>query len=58
MPILKQSQKMDVQSCKPNDSDSYTEAYQKYTDCSYGHQAVCCYDDNFKNPFKFLEDEM
>jgi len=24
-----------VDSCKPNDNESYTEAYQKHTDCSY-----------------------
>lgn len=24
-----------VQSCKPDDDGSYSEAYQKHTDCSY-----------------------
>ena len=25
-----------VQCCKPNDEKSYTEVYQKHTDCGYG----------------------
>lgn len=26
-----------IQSCKPNDNESYTEAYQKHTVCSYAY---------------------
>ena len=66
MLILKPSQKKNitekVQSCKPNDDKSFTEAYQKHTDCSYGYKVVCCYDDKYTKPlecyrgvYKFME---
>ena len=29
-----------VQGCKPNNDKSYTEAYQKHTDCGYGYKVV------------------
>lgn len=55
----------EVQSCQPNDNKSYTEAYQKHTDCPYGDKVVCCYDDKFTKPvqsyrgpneiYKFME---
>ena len=38
-----------VQDCLPNNEESYTESYQKHTDCSYGYKVVCCYDDNKYN---------
>ena len=41
-----------VQSRKPNAVDSYTEAYQKHTDCSYAYKVVCCYEDKFTKPFQ------
>ena len=54
-----------VQGCKPNDEKSYTEAYQKHTDCGYGYKVVCCYDDQYtkltqiyrgeKAVYKFME---
>ena len=54
-----------VSGCKPNNSDSYTEAYQKHTDCSYAYKVVCCNDDKYTKPvqsyrgenavYKFLE---
>ena len=31
-----------IQGCSPNNAESYTESYQKHTDCSYGYKAVCC----------------
>ena len=34
-----------IQGCQPNDKKSFTEAYQKHTDCGYGYKLVCCYDD-------------
>ena len=34
-----------VHGCKPNNDKSYTQAYQKHTDCGYGYKVVCCYDD-------------
>ena len=39
-----------VQACKPNNDESYTDAYQKHTDCSYGYKVVCCYDDKYSKP--------
>ena len=54
-----------VQGCKPNDEKSYTQAYQKHTDCGYGYKVVCCYDDQYtkltqiyrgkKAVYKFME---
>ena len=54
-----------VSSCKPNNDKSYTEAYQKHTDCGYGYKVVCCYDDKYTKPvqiyrgqravYKFME---
>ena len=34
-----------IHGCQPNNEKSYTEAYQKHTDCGYGYKVVCCYDD-------------
>ena len=55
-----------IQGCQPNDQKSFTEAYQKHTDCGYAYKLVCCYDDNHTKPlklyrgqhavYKFLED--
>ena len=54
-----------ISGCQPKDNDSYTESYQKHTDCGYGHKLVCCYDDKYskdtriykgeKAVYKFLE---
>ena len=54
-----------ISGCKPNDDKSYTEAYQKHTDCGYGYKVVCCYDDKYtkqtqiyrgeKAAYKFME---
>ena len=41
-----------ISGCKPNNDKSYTEAYQKHTDCSYGYKLVCCYDDKYTKPLK------
>ena len=46
-----------VQGCKPYDEKSYTEAYQKHTDCGYGYKVVCCYDDNYSKPIKIYRGE-
>jgi len=55
-----------ISGCQPNNDKSYTEAYQKHTDCGYGYKVVCCYDDKYsrdtitcrgkKAVYKFLED--
>ena len=34
-----------VHGCNPSDDKSFTEAYQKHTDCGYGYKVVCCYDE-------------
>ena len=39
-----------IHGCQPNENKSYTEAYQKHVDCSYGHKVVCCYDDKYSKP--------
>ena len=54
-----------ISGCQPKDNDSYTESYQKHTDCGYGYKLVCCYDDKYskdtriykgeKAVYKFLE---
>ena len=54
-----------IHGCQPNTDKSYTEAYQKHTDCGYGYKVVCCYDDKYTKPaqiyrgeksvFKFME---
>ena len=36
-----------IQGCQQNNESSYTEAYQKHTDCGYGYKVVCCYDDKY-----------
>ena len=55
-----------ISGCQPNNHQSYTEAYQKHTDCGYGYKIVCCYDDKYSKPattyrgekavYKFMED--
>ena len=54
-----------ISSCQPNNDKSYTEEYQKHTDCGYGYKIVCCYDDKYSKPvttyrgekavYKFME---
>ena len=54
-----------IHGCQPNNDKSYTEAYQKHTDCGYGYKVVCCYDDKYTKPvqiyrgdkavYKFME---
>ena len=46
-----------VDSCKPNDNKSYTEAYQKHTDCGYGYKVVCSYNDKYTKPVPSLRGE-
>ena len=41
-----------VHGCRPNIDSSYTEAYQKHTDCGYAYKLVCCYDDQYSKPVK------
>ena len=46
-----------ISGCKPNDDKSYTEAYQKHTDCGYGYKLVCCYDDQYTKPVQIYRGE-
>ena len=39
-----------IQGCQPNNTQSYTESYQKHNGCSYGYKVVCCYDDKYTKP--------
>ena len=46
-----------VHGCKPSNDNSYTEAYQKHTDCGYGYKVVCCYDDKYSKPVQIYRGE-
>ena len=46
-----------VQGCQANSNKSYTEAYQRHTDCGYGYKVVCCYDDKYTKPIQLYRGE-
>ena len=46
-----------ISGCRPNNDKSYTEAYQKHTDCGYGYKVVCCYDDKYTKPIQIYRGE-
>ena len=46
-----------IQGCQQNNDSSYTEAYQKHTDCGYGYKVVCCYDDKYTKPIQIYRGE-
>ena len=46
-----------ISSCQPNNNKSYTEAYQKHTDCGYGYKIVCCYDDKYTKDVQYYRGE-
>ena len=46
-----------ISGCQPNNNKSYTEAYQKHTDCGFGYKVVCCYDDKYSQPLKIYRGE-
>ena len=46
-----------IHGCLPNNEKSYTEAYQKPTDCGYGYKVVCCYDDKYSKPVQIHRGE-
>ena len=46
-----------IHGCQPNDDKSYTEAYQRHTDCGYGYKVVCCYDDKYTKPLRIYGGE-
>ena len=39
-----------VLSCQSDPHQSYTQTYQKHTDCGYAYKVVCHYDDRFTKP--------
>ena len=41
-----------ISNCQPDDNQSYTNAYQKHTDCGFGYKVVCCYDDKYSKDAK------
>ena len=46
-----------ISGCRPNNNKSFTEAYQKHTDCGFGYKVVCCYDDKYTQPLKIYRGE-
>ena len=46
-----------IHGCQRHDDKSYTEAYQKHTDCGYGYKVVCCYDDKYTKPIQIYRGE-
>ena len=46
-----------IHGCQQNNESSYTEAYQKHTDCGYGYKVVCCYDDKYTKPIQIYRGE-
>ena len=46
-----------ISGCRPNNNKSFTEAYQKHTDCGFGYKVVCCYDDKYTQPMKIYRGE-
>jgi len=44
-----------INSCQPNDENSFSEIYQKHKDCSY--KLVCCYDDKYSKPIQVYRGE-
>ena len=46
-----------ISACSPKYDKSYTEAYQKHTDCGYGYKVVCCYDDKYSKPITIYRGE-
>ena len=42
-----------IHGCQPSNQKSFTEAYQKHTDCGYGNKVVCCYDDKYTKPIQY-----
>ena len=46
-----------IHGCQPSNQQSFTEAYQKHTDCGYGYKVVCCYDDKYTKPIQYYRGE-
>ena len=46
-----------ISGCQLNNDKSYTEEYQRHTDCGYGYKVVCCYDDKYTKPIQIYRGE-
>ena len=46
-----------IHGCQQKGNKSYTEAYQRHTDCGYGYKVVCCYDDKYTKPIQLYRGE-
>ena len=46
-----------IHGCQQDGNKSYTEAYQRHTDCGYGYKVVCCYDDKYTKPIQIYRGE-
>ena len=46
-----------IQNCQPDNNKSFTEEYQKHTDCGYAYKVVCCYNDKYSKPIKICRGE-
>ena len=46
-----------IQTCQPDNNKSFTEAYQKRTDCGYAYKVVCCYDHKYSKPLQLYRGE-
>ena len=46
-----------IHTCQPNDKKSFTEAYQKHTDCRYAYKLVGCYDNKYSKPLQLYRGE-
>ena len=44
-----------ISNCQPNNDKSYTEAYQKHTDCGFGYKVVCCYDNKYSKEVRLYK---
>ena len=46
-----------IHGCQQEGKKSYTELYQKHTDCSFAYKVVCCYDDKYSKPIQLYRGE-
>ena len=46
-----------IHRCRQDGNKSYTEAYQRHTDCGYGYKVVCCYDNKYTKPIQIYRGE-
>ena len=46
-----------IQRCQQKGNKSYTEAYQRHTDCGHGYKVICCYDDKYTKPIQMYRGE-